>query len=111
MAAPKLTIASFPKLHHGQGKKSKGTVTGTEVAAGFAIHLVSNKSNRTWNGTITSSAGGKKWHATVTHTPAMTAEEDPSGAGTRDVDTVTVTVTNNSGQASNPVVTGTEDVP
>jgi hypothetical protein len=109
MSGPNLTNASFAKLHHGQGKKSNGTVSGTAIAAGFSVHIISNK-GRIWDGAVTASAGGNKWNATVTPTSASQAQAQ-EGPGTRDLDTITVTVTNNSGQTSNPVVTGTDDVP
>src|SRR5438874_10378295 len=105
MTKPHLTGANFSPLHHGMGTSSSGTVTGTTIAAGDAVRIAGS-GNKKWKGSVTSSAGGNNWNATVKRTGSVTAASTKSAKGGKGakgakikvipfaLETVTVTVTN-----------------
>jgi hypothetical protein len=116
MANPHLTGASFSQLHSGQGQSSSGTVTGTTIAVNDAVHIAGS-GHKTWDGSVTSSAGGNVWNATVTRSgssasakSAMSAMAGQGGPIADATETVSVTVTNTDGD-SNPVNTDPNIVP
>ena len=105
MAAPHLESVSFPHLH-GQGAPSDGTITGTNIKEHDTVRIVSNSSNKKWQGEVTTHNAGNIWNATVRRLPTQPGTTDAPQVS----ETVGVTVTNGDG-ASNSVATNSSNVP
>ena len=110
MAKPDLKGASFPKLRRKKGEQNHGTVTGPDFTTGFLVHIVNMNGKKVWEGTVGTNTGGDIWNATV----SVTKDDDPPACkaeSVKDVEKISVTVTNGAGEQSGPVVKDSDVVP